>query len=614
MLKLITGQFNLKNAQGLSAVETLSKEGAESRVLLVLDITGPSAKDSLKKIKKIFEDDFFQEETEVLMRFEDCMKKVNEALVSSDDEITGIIAAQERTELHVSQTGEGEAYLIRRGKLSVIVENVDIEKNENETFTSIASGELMVDDRLVFSSLRVLRYATVSQVVAVLSEGISEGLEAIKELVEIEAGKGALMCAHARGESVFAHAEKTTLKVPRNLRASFFSNLANKFDAFVYSLADKLQKPHDAVRNGVFVSGILAASLVLVLSIQAVSVDNTTQEKRDAFKIQLLKAEKELKKAETRALMSDLDSANAILDQVEKNINVMLKEGFFRKEGLVIQERIQNQRDKANRVTRIKNMDERLLASVKDLMKEGETLRGFSVLNDEVYAYSQKSLYKTVLDHIDESIEIVSGESEIIRASAMDDRNIIVFTLSSGEIIEYSAETGVSSAQTSDESGFKLASAVDAYGRYLYFLTPEENQVWKYERRRDSFSGASAWVQEEMDLSEAIDLAIDGSVYLLLKEGGVKLLHKGKEIPLSIQGGSSDLLKGASKLYTDLDLNNVYFLNLERNSVIKMEKVNRGLQYVQEYVFATEINDFYVNLDEQRLIVSDGGQLYEISL
>jgi hypothetical protein len=96
----------------------------------------------------------------------------------------------------------------------------------------------------------------------------------------------------------------------------------------------------------------------------------------------------------------------------------------------------------------------------------------------------------------------------------------------------------------------------------------------------------------------------------------VLLLHKGKQIPLSVQGGSEDILQGASQIYSTINLNHVYFLNTERNSIIRMQKINRGLSFVQEYVFETEtpLNSFFVDQNEQRLIVSDSKALYEISL
>lgn len=174
MLKLISNQFTISKANVLSIAEELTQEHSPSRVFIVLEIAGENAKTIKNKLVEIFETSFFNNEEEVLFRFEECMKQVNEFLHGHSDEMNGIIAVQDRSELHISQTGKGETYLIRKGKLNVIIENIGQNEESPEIFTSIASGELLIDDKIIFSTLRVLRYATASQITSVLSEGIAE--------------------------------------------------------------------------------------------------------------------------------------------------------------------------------------------------------------------------------------------------------------------------------------------------------------------------------------------------------------------------------------------------------------------------------------------------------
>ena len=265
MLKFISGQFSVNKENYLSIVETLTHNESSARVIFALEIEGSAAQSHFDKMKKLFQEEFFQDEKELLLRFEESMKKVNEYLKENKEEVHGIIAVQDKSELHVSQTGQGETYLIRRGKLNVIIENMNAPaEGTTETFASIASGELLVDDKVVFSSLRILRYATASQVVSVLSEGISEAMDSLKELLELEANGAAVICLHSRGESVFAHTEKASLKIPRHVRGSFFKQVADSFDSLVESIAQKIAKPVDLVQNGLFASvGIIFALLLI---------------------------------------------------------------------------------------------------------------------------------------------------------------------------------------------------------------------------------------------------------------------------------------------------------------------------------------------------------------
>ncbi len=621
MLKLISGQFTIPKDNALSIAETLMDEENETRTVFAFVIEGKEKNNAFKKIKEIFQENIFDNEKDLLLRFEESMKKTNQELKEFEDiKISGVIAVQERNELHVSQAGQGEAYLIRRNKLNVIIENTLSEKEgeserenkDEDIFTSIASGELSVDDQIVFSSLRVLRYATASQLVLVLSEGISEGLSAVKDLLEIEAGEGAVMCFHAKGSSVFSNAE-SSIRVSRKLRFTFFSQAVDFFDKTVENISQKTGKSYDLVRNSLLGGLAFIFFVILVVAVSSASIDNLEKEKHEIYKIQMLKTEKELQAAETRALMNDLESSNAILDKIEGSIQKMLTEGVFVDEGLAILERIQNQRDSANKVTRIKNMGDRMLADIS-VVAPGESVQGIISLNGGMYAYTKKSLFKSVLDHVDPKITITEKD-EIIRAHVIEDQNAIIFTLSSGTLMEY-IDGQVKAATTADEGGFKKAISERGYSRFLYSLSPEDNQIWRYERKREGFTAPSAWLEGGESIANAIDLAIDGSVYVLKKEGGVSLFHKGKEIALSIKGGSANALSAATKIFVKTDMLNIYFLNPERNSIVVFEIINKGLSYKKEYIFetATPINDFYVDQNEQRMVVSDENKMYEITL
>lgn len=615
MVKLIHNQFALQKGNILSFSREITKEESKSKVFFALEIEDENAKHLEYELEQIFRECFFDDATEVLLRFENCMKKVNEQLHSFEGNISGIIAGQQGHELHLSQTGKGEAYLIRKGKLNVIIENIDgkEEEEKGDTFVSIASGDLLVDDKVILSSLRVLRYATASQLVSVLSEGITEGMEALKELIELEVQCGSLLCFHVKGESIFAHMEDGSSASTRKIRSSFFNDVAIYIEKTIHFLCEKTGKSYDFIQNAVFGTLGVVFIIILITSISSMAINNADKAMMDQYKTQILKIDKELQIAETRAQMNELSSSNAILNKVETDVKAMLEKGVFMNEGLAILERVQNQRDAANNIVRFKNMNERVLADIS-AVSVGEKIRGITLLNNDLYAVTQKSLFKTVLNHIDPKI-IVTKDSEIVRVSNMEDKNLLFITLASGVQQEF-VDGKIQPAITEDASGFKAAVTAKAYSRYVYFLSPKDNQIWKYERKRDGYSGASAWLVDKANIVDGIDMAIDGSMYVLKKDGGVALFHKGGELSLRVDGGDPALLTKATQIFVKPDMKKVYFLNPIRNSVIAFTIVNKGLQFTKEYVFetATPIVDFFVDKNEQRLVIADSEKLYEITL
>ncbi|MBT4937438.1 hypothetical protein HON22_05990, partial [Candidatus Peregrinibacteria bacterium] len=91
---------------------------------------------------------------------------------------------------------------------------------------------------------------------------------------------------------------------------------------------------------------------------------------------------------------------------------------------------------------------------------------------------------------------------------------------------------------------------------------------------------------------------------------------KGKEVALSVTGGDAELLQDATSIFVKLDMVHVYFFNPVKNSIISFEIERNGLKYSREYIFETEtpIVDFYIDNNEQRIIVADENKLYEVTL
>lgn len=385
------------------------------------------------------------------------------------------------------------------------------------------------------------------------------------------------------------------------------------FEKAIAFISEKTKKPYDTVQNIVF--GVLGGLFIVILiaGVAMASINNKEQQKYEQYKTEMLKIEKELQIAETRAQMNEIDSANAILDKIEKSVSQMLSEGMFVDEGLVIMERIQKQKDVANNIFRFSNLEDRVLAKFKDVFAPNELLKGIISLQGNIYAFSNSGIYKTVLNHVEPKITISQGD-DIVQAEAIPDRNSLLFTLSSGILKEF-LDGQVSNATTED-AAFKTAIAQAPYGRFVYFLSPQDNQIYKYERKREGFTKAATWLQNTTDLKDAIDLAIDGSIYVLKKGGGIALFHKGEEMSVSLKGGKSDLLTTATQIFVEPDMQHVYFLNPERSSIISYKIGNKSLEFFKEYVIETpsKMTDFYVDKDEKRMVISDENTLYEITL
>ncbi|MFN8485148.1 MAG: hypothetical protein U0768_19090 [Anaerolineae bacterium] len=78
----------------------------------------------------------------------------------------------------------------------------------------------------------------------------------------------------------------------------------------------------------------------------------------------------------------------------------------------------------------------------------------------------------------------------------------------------------------------------DTYGGNVYLLQPDSSQILKYVAGgNDNFQVPAAWLADKVDLKGAVDMGIDGDIFILMGDGKVRRFAGGKEDgKFSLQG------------------------------------------------------------------------------
>lgn len=114
------------------------------------------------------------------------------------------------------------------------------------------------------------------------------------------------------------------------------------------------------------------------------------------------------------------------------------------------------------------------------------------------------------------------------------------------------------------------------------------------------------------DVSSATGMAIDGSVWLLFKNGSIQQYTSGSSNNLQVSG----LLKPMSnptKILTDVTLENVYVLDAGNGRIVKFDKNGK---YQSSYTSSVIANakDFTVDETNKKIDVLSGGKVWEMSM
>lgn len=632
MSKIISGQFHLKSAAIFAYWETLVSDISSDRIFLCMEkewwkmVQFEDLKRDLIEYYFNKIDDFKTRE----LAFENAIKEINKKHSKDLKWSSVIIWLYSNMILYVTWCWDAESYLIRAGRLSLIVENADetgekVEKGNEFLFENISNWDLLWNDIIIFSSRRLLRHFTAEQIASAYT-WVSEWLDTVKEVFVKEELTWSVVSAHVQKHSVFAWVTKKEIKTRRfdfkpNINWDKIGDFSRGIvENISWFLARKSTFSYETIQKSVVALAWVVIIVILIIIIARASQNTQEKELYESNRIQILQIEQELfRAAEDRALMWSVSDANGILNSIEERANKILADWMFRDESMAILEKVQSRRDDINKVKRYKNVKDLLVLDLGDWIE----LKWMIPYNWWILAYSKNKFYRIVVNKLEKEIDFVPNEN-IANVVYMDVGNMIYVMTENKVLYEFNWEK-FSKVITDDESWWKDYVNIASYNKYLYFLEPWRNvstwevavwakgRIWKYAKNRESFWRPSSYGQD-IDFTNAQSLAIDWSIYVLYNEGRIINLYNGKETPFSYSW-PAEMIKDVSKLYTNVDYLNIYLLDPVNSKIMVLGKAKDWAEFKRQYVFEKErINSFTINKDEQEMLVLWEHTLYKVWL
>lgn len=615
--KILADTFSVaRDSDHFIQIKTLKKPNIDDQVWLSFEIVGDTkfARSTAQNIIETVEEVYFDNlELDAYERFENTLKEVNLIYKNIKDKrgakavgrISAIIAIFSGNELHLTQSNDAEAYLIRRNKLSTLSEGLT--SKSEDLFVNIASGELLPEDKIIFSTSRLLRLITQTQLAQICSEGVTEALDSVRELVladnELSIG---VACINTKlPHRATGRIGKKTLPY-----VDLFLNKCKELFASVGDfIAKKTGNKKLAFNKNTILATILVIALLLIISISFLIGGQRNEALREEYRLRIEAMNQDIHTANTKGYANDKETANAILDKVEREARDILVSDYFRSEAMVLMDKIKESRDSINNIKRISDTKPYV-----DLSQKNPNVKALGLVNldGNFFAYEYNLLYEVILDQVLEP-KTIDGTEVVINGTAMDDYEVLVFLTQSGRIIEY--DKGQFQFFNTEDESWKPAIDIAAYGRYIYLLSPSNNQIYKYSRLRSNYSGASEY-NLDADLNGAISMAIDGNVYVLKKGGEIIKLFKSNVQPFKIEDMAVDI-SDATQIFTSPELDGLYILDPVNKKVIITEKeVGAGARYQSQISFENldEIKSIYVEKSENKLYLLTSTGIYEVAI
>lgn len=270
-----------------------------------------------------------------------------------------------------------------------------------------------------------------------------------------------------------------------------------------------------------------------------------------------------------------------------KDLNASLSQQSFKEAQDIL---VKNEVKFKNNSTQNKQLQELLTKINSEIKKEG----GESVAPKEV----DKSASKILSAEIDNSSGIFFSENT----------NNVVF-------IDKSGVTQIDKGNGKDTQIIKkdwtTPGGIGTFGSNIYLLD-RSGGILKFVPSADTYSKSDYFPSNAPDLTNSISMAIDGSVYILFKDGSIKKYTRAVDDKFEISGLSKPL-SGSAKLFTNEDLDNLYVLDPASSRIVVLTKDGTyKTSYSSDIIKSAR--GFDVKEADKKAYVLSNNKIYQIDL
>ena len=187
----------------------------------------------------------------------------------------------------------------------------------------------------------------------------------------------------------------------------------------------------------------------------------------------------------------------------------------------------------------------------------------------------------------------------------------VVYGITSKAVLEIDKSSGKKSDAIKNDGDWADPAGIAAYQGNLYVLDRKKG-VLKFVPTSDGYNKSSYFKGSAPSLTSAAAIAIDGSVWILMKDGSLHKYTRGEKEALTIAGLDKPFA-GPTKIFTNLDTSNLYVLDPANSRIVRLSKNGSfQSQYVASIIKAAR--DIEVVEDEKKIYILSGGKIYQIDL
>lgn len=210
---------------------------------------------------------------------------------------------------------------------------------------------------------------------------------------------------------------------------------------------------------------------------------------------------------------------------------------------------------------------------------------------------------------------------QLMGTAAPAQNKAVLIAITKDAVLSYDLEAEQWTVTTvTDSDKWGDLRALDSFGGNIYLLDAKNNQIYRYTPNGKGYSteGTPYFPQNTQPvLNKAIDMAIDGDVWVLNDNGTVLRFRAGVPIPFELSGLTTPLKKPVA-IFTRPEVDAVYIADAGNQRIVEFDKNGA---FVRQFKPSAEksdefqnLQDFTVNETKRKLYLANPTSAYMVNV
>ena len=243
-------------------------------------------------------------------------------------------------------------------------------------------------------------------------------------------------------------------------------------------------------------------------------------------------------------------------------------------------------------------------------------LTGLTRVNNKIIAFGQNTPDLFIFDLLTKTTALIKTNNSVsgfTAAAVPKENDYALFVYNKNKLLQYNPEdNSVKTINVSFPSDNAEISGMVLYNRRLYALDRANGQIYRHDNIQSGFAAGKPWIKDGVKLVEAVDITIDGDVFVLSKSGAIDKFNAGvkqESPPLIIEPP----LENGDRIWTYNDLRFVYILDSDQKRLLIINRDGRLEKQLTSEDFTDPLG-FSVDEESQTAYILNENKLYKIGL